>query len=93
MRMSIVFVLSLVSLSFLPNVASAGFKATVTEVRLSCSKSGGTFEVHKDGKGYGCIRKNCDGKGGNCIVACDNNNNCNSSTPKAAKSISPTKRS
>ncbi|RYE87341.1 MAG: hypothetical protein EOP19_04510 [Hyphomicrobiales bacterium] len=56
-------------------------KVGVGELRGACSSAGGTFSVHADGGGYGCEKKDCDGKGGTCIVACDNNNNCNGSTP------------
>jgi hypothetical protein len=56
-------------------------KPGVGDLRSACSSAGGTFSVHADGGGYGCETKNCDGKGGNCIVACDNNNNCSGSTP------------
>lgn len=56
-------------------------KPGVGELRQACSSAGGTFSVHADGGGYGCEKKDCDGKGGTCIVACDNNNNCNGSTP------------
>lgn len=57
------------------------FQATVSQVRAACSKAGGSFGVHLDGGGYGCTKANCDGKGGVCIVACNNNNSCNGETP------------
>ena len=56
-------------------------KISVGELRGACSSAGGSFVVHADGGGYGCMKENCDGKGGTCHVACDNNNNCNGSTP------------
>lgn len=56
-------------------------KVGVGELRGACSRAGGNFGVHPDGGGYGCEVKDCDGKGGTCIIACDNNNNCNGSTP------------
>jgi len=60
-----------------PMTASPG----VDELRRACSSAGGDFVIHEDGGGYGCIVENCDGKGGTCQIACDNNNNCNGSTP------------
>ncbi len=63
-------------------------KPGVGDLRMACSSAGGTFSVHADGGGYGCEKKNCDGKGGTCTVACDNNNNCNGSTP--TRLVNPT---
>lgn len=63
-------------------------KPGVGELRLACSKAGGQFDVSPDGGGYACTTKDCDGQGGNCTVACDNNNNCVGSTP--ARIVSPT---
>jgi hypothetical protein len=76
----------ILALGALPSLASAegrkiSGKHGVGEIRNACSKAGGTFSVHDDGAGYGCNVKNCDGKGGNCTVACDNNGNCHGSTP------------
>lgn len=57
-------------------------KHSVADIRSSCSKAGGSFSVHPDGGGYGCIKNNCDGKGGTCTVACDNKtNDCYGTTP------------
>jgi hypothetical protein len=61
------------------------FQATVAEVRAGCSKAGGTFGVHPDGRGYGCTKKNCDGQGGDCHVECDNNNTCTGVTPSRTR--------
>ena len=63
-------------------------KPGVSELRGACSKAGGQFDVSPDGQGYACTTKDCDGKGGNCTVACDNNNNCTGSTP--ARIVKPT---
>ena len=63
-------------------------KPGVGELRMACSRAGGQFDVSPDGEGYACTTKNCDGKGGNCTVACDNNNNCVGSTP--SRIVSPT---
>jgi hypothetical protein len=54
---------------------------TVGALRATCSSVGGTFGVHPDGGGYGCVKANCDGKGGKCQVQCDNNNNCTGTSP------------
>jgi hypothetical protein len=61
--------------------AVVSIKATVAQVRNACSRAGGTFSVDLDGKGYGCSKANCNGKGGTCHVRCDNNNNCVGATP------------
>ncbi|MDC7786802.1 hypothetical protein PQJ75_19900 [Rhodoplanes sp. TEM] len=63
--------------------------ATVTQVRIACSKVGGQFGVHMDGGGYGCVKENCNGKGGKCIIACDNNNNCVGTYPGRAVAGNP----
>jgi hypothetical protein len=83
MRILVTILLSLLLLApasaatIRPMTASPG----VDELRRACSSAGGDFVIHADGGGYGCIVKNCDGKGGICQIACDNNNNCNGSTP------------
>jgi hypothetical protein len=69
-------------------IRSMAAKPGVSELRGACSKAGGQFDVSPDGQGYACTTTNCDGKGGNCTVACDNNNNCTGSTP--ARIVSPT---
>ena len=69
-------------------IRSLSTKVGVGDLRMACSSAGGTFSVHPDGGGYGCEKKNCDGKGGDCIIACDNNNNCNGQTP--SRTITPT---
>lgn len=79
--------LALLPFVFMPSPTYAlgsSFKADVTAVRIGCSKAGGQFQVIGYGggaQGYGCVKANCDGKGGDCAVACDNNNNCVGSTP------------
>lgn len=51
------------------------------EIAGACASAGGEFIIHSDAGGYGCTKKDCDGKGGDCHVACDNGGNCNGSTP------------
>ena len=83
MRILVTILLSLLLLApasaatIRPMSASPG----VDELRRACSRAGGDFVIHPDGGGYGCIVENCDGKGGVCQIACDNNNNCTGSTP------------
>src|SRR5690606_1255383 len=35
-------------------------KISVGELRGACSSAGGSFVVHADGGGYGCMKENCD---------------------------------
>lgn len=85
MRKSILFLLALAAPALHAGDAwsrTVNFTATVSQVRAGCSKGGGSFEVHIDGGGYGCSKKNCDGKGGDCHVACSNKDNkCVGTTP------------
>jgi hypothetical protein len=48
-------------------------KRSVGQIKSAC---GSSFGVHDDGGGYGCVKENCDGKGGQCGVSCDNKGNC-----------------
>ena len=53
------------------------------ELQKACGAAGGTFGTDAEvglGSGYGCTKKNCDGKGGTCAVSCDNGK-CWGSTP------------
>ena len=72
---------ALIALPARADVRQMAAKPGVGELRTACSRAGGQFDVSPDGGGYACTTKNCDGKGGNCTVACDNNNNCVGSTP------------
>lgn len=57
-------------------------KMTVGELKATCSKVGGEFE--NDGLHGACTKKNCDGKGGDCRVVCEERNGtCYGSTPNA----------
>jgi len=48
-------------------------------VIAACAKAGG---VPYAGQGYGCVKENCDGKGGNCTVSCDSDTGaCTGHTP------------
>jgi hypothetical protein len=81
---SVVLIATLAAFGLIAESAWAkkvSFTATVSQVRSACSKAGGTFDVHIDGAGYGCTKKNCNGQGGNCQVQCDNGNNCTGTTP------------
>jgi hypothetical protein len=86
MRKAIVSIIALAVLVWAADRAQAATiryigKYSVADVRRGCSIAGGTFSASPDGGGYGCVKNNCDGKGGKCTVACDNNNNCNGETP------------
>jgi hypothetical protein len=85
MRKAIVSIIALAVLVWAADRAQAAIRSigkhSVSDVRRGCSAVGGSFSVHADGGGYGCIKKNCDGKGGWCQVQCDNNNNCQGATP------------
>lgn len=59
----------------------------MVEIAGACANAGGSFQIHEDAGGYGCTKKNCDGKGGDCHVSCDNGGNCQGSTP--ARIITP----
>lgn len=63
-------------------------KHGMDKIAGACASAGGEFVIHEDAGGYGCVNKNCDGKGGDCHVACDNGGNCNGSTPaRIAKAV------
>jgi hypothetical protein len=47
---------------------------------LMAACGGGEFSWGEGG-GYTCTKRNCDGKGGHCTVSCDQEANCNGSTP------------
>ena len=66
-----------------PTVAFADhsdFKASMMAVLGACKEAGGVFS--DDDGGYGCTKKNCDGKGGSCTVGCTRDEQCKGSTPK-----------
>lgn len=84
----VLFIAAAVSLGLFAETSWAKvvrFEATVSQVRAGCSKAGGKFGVHADGGGYGCVNANCDGKGNNCQVHCNNNNQCVGTTPGRAR--------
>jgi len=88
MHKSIVLLAAVAASALFANPAWAKlikFEASVSQVRSACSKAGGAFQVHSDGGGYGCVKQNCDGKGGNCEVQCNNNNGCTGQTPGRAQ--------
>ena len=85
MLLRVFVLLSLLLATALPAQANVirqlAAKPGVGDLRQACSRGGGQFSIAADGSGYGCTKKNCDGNGGVCEVACDNNNNCVGSTP------------
>jgi hypothetical protein len=53
----------------------------------ACREVGGTF--WSDLNGYSCIKANCDGKGGNCLVFCSiKGKSCEGRVPKTIKTQS-----
>ncbi len=52
---------------------------SIGEIAGTCKKSGGALWSMSDG--YGCLKGNCDGKGGECNVKCDNSGKCTGTTP------------
>lgn len=55
-------------------------KVGLDELERICAASGGIF--WSDLSGYSCTRKNCDGKGNSCIVACSTDGVCTGTVPK-----------
>jgi hypothetical protein len=56
-------------------------KHSMTEIANACSKAGGAVWGMSDGS-YGCLKGNCDGKGGDCSVTCKENGKCTGTTPQ-----------
>jgi hypothetical protein len=84
MRYSAIAISTFIAFAFMADTASAKivkFTASASQVGAACSKVNGSFGTHIDGGGYGCVKKNCDGKGGQCEVQCSNNGNCVGQTP------------
>lgn len=53
-------------------------------LEAACREVGGTF--WSDLNGYSCIKANCDGKGGNCLVFCSiKGSSCEGRVPKTRK--------
>lgn len=55
-------------------------------LEAACREVGGTF--WSDLNGYSCIKANCDGKGGNCVVFCSIKGKCEGRVPKTRKAQS-----
>ena len=54
-------------------------KHGLTDVAGACAKAGGVlFQITGL---YGCIKSNCDGKGGECKVECTDSSHCTGTTP------------
>lgn len=88
MRRCLIAVLATVALGTTAERASAEEftpigKHGVGAVFNACQNAGGEFKMASDGA-YGCRKENCDGKGGECIVACSPNQDCYGSTPGSA---------
>jgi hypothetical protein len=72
-----------IPLMLTPESALAEMRLSVEQVIASCARAGGEFLIHEDGGGYGCMKKNCNGMGGTCHVACDNSRRCHGQVPGA----------
>lgn len=57
------------------------------EIKSTCASSGGNYYSNLDG--YGCMKENCDGKGGLCGVVCKNDGKCEGSTPSITSVPAP----
>jgi hypothetical protein len=61
---------------------STQLSTRITQAQLNaiCTSVGGTFGW--DPSGYGCTKKNCDGKGHDCTISCSQiDNQCWATTP------------
>ena len=56
-------------------------KPSATQLQTTCDQQGGIYR-EGDAGGYGCLKPNCDGKGGDCSVVCNT---------KACYGITPTR--
>ncbi|MFZ1772582.1 MAG: hypothetical protein WAT78_01335 [Rhizobiaceae bacterium] len=59
--------------------APIGGKHGRSEIKGTCGANGGSYFSNLDG--YGCVKENCDGKGGVCGVTCTNGGDCQGQTP------------
>jgi hypothetical protein len=55
------------------------FQGTQSQVVKACKQVGGELSV--GAHSASCLNKDCDGKGGNCTVTCDDQNQCTGDTP------------
>ena len=74
---SFVVMLTLAAFAFLADEAGARVVSvsgthSSSEVKNTCGKNGGDY--FEGGGYYGCSKENCDGKGGECGVACNKSN-------------------
>ena len=77
-----VFILGLIACAAVGNEAWAKqvqFQGTEAQVLKACKQVGGELSV--GAHSASCLNKNCDGKGGNCTVTCDDQNQCTGDTP------------
>ncbi len=87
------YLLLLSAICFTVIATSQGFTAPSSiggthsrdDIAASCEASGGSYWSNLDR--YGCTKSNCDGKGGDCLVSCDNDGKCIGSTPQRTKPI------
>lgn len=73
-------------LAYSPTLAAQHFVKLNTSIqpgplRDTCKSVKGVYSVASDGKSYSCVKNNCDGKGGQCAVACNGYGECTGVTP------------
>lgn len=86
------------ALTLFAGEASATFiqlgKISESSLLGSCNQAGGKFTNSGstyNNQSYGCEKKNCDGKGGDCVVTCDTKTQeCYGHTP--ARTVPPDRR-
>lgn len=83
---ALLLLFALASAALLPTIAQAEqktkFYATQSAVMSACKSSGGIETNGWGSGGYGCLKKNCDGKGGGCSVECTAGGDCDGFGPK-----------
>lgn len=67
------------------NAATISLRATMSQLKLVCSRTGGDFMSGSDG--YSCITYNCDGRNGSCAVICNNDGICTGTMPAPPRGI------
>ena len=85
MRRLVTFSLAAVIFAGWAGLAAAALPIAISgthsrsEIKSTCAKAGADYYSNLDG--YGCIKNDCDGKGGTCGVVCENNGKCTGSVP------------
>jgi len=77
----VIAVICLVCVAEAQNKFKLKGKFSETDVAGACADADGEFFPSNDGGTYGCIKQNCDGKGGYCGVQCNKSGECTGTTP------------